>query len=154
MTTRVRSSIQMCILNYNLSIVCFHLIKIILGNVICSIQRCFYVKTTKKYQSIWQTAAILESDIFSCCYDVINISCNKVLLWGLNALLLRTEYGEGPYDKLLSLFSVWAYFGCWWNTFQITSFRAIFLLFVYILKFVSFLLENEYGRFRLLRHTV
>ena len=33
-------------------------------------------------------------------------------------------------------------------------FRAIFLLFVYILKFVSCLLENEYGRFRLLRHTV
>ena len=31
---------------------------------------------------------------------------------------------------------------------------SFFLLFVYILKFVSFLLENEYGRFRLLRHTV
>ena len=36
-------------------------------------------------------------------------------------------------------------FGCWWNTVQITSFRAIFLLFAYILKFVSFLLENKYG---------
>ena len=36
----------------------------------------------------------------------------------------------------------------------IKSFHTIFLLFVYILKFVSFLLENEYGRFRLLRHTV
>ena len=35
-----------------------------------------------------------------------------------------------------------------------TSFRAIFLLFVYILKIVSFLLENEYGRFRMLRHKV
>ena len=34
------------------------------------------------------------------------------------------------------------------------SFRDIFLLFVYILKFVSFLMENEYGRFRFLRHTV
>ena len=34
------------------------------------------------------------------------------------------------------------------------SFRAIFRLFVYILKFVSFLLENEYGRFRLLRHII
>ena len=33
-------------------------------------------------------------------------------------------------------------------------FVSFFLLFVYILKFVSFLLENEYGRFRLLRHTV
>ena len=43
-------------------------------------------------------------------------------------------------------------FGCWWNTFQI-SFRIIFLLLVNILKFVSFVLENEYGRFRLLRHT-
>ena len=31
---------------------------------------------------------------------------------------------------------------------------SIFLLFVYILKFVSFLLVNEYGRFRLLRHIV
>ena len=31
---------------------------------------------------------------------------------------------------------------------------SFFPLFVYILKFVSFLLENEYGRFRLLRHTV
>ena len=31
---------------------------------------------------------------------------------------------------------------------------SFFRLFVYILKFVSFMLENEYGRFRLLRHTV
>ena len=33
------------------------------------------------------------------------------------------------------------------------KFSCHFLLFVYILKFVSFLLENEYGRFRILRHT-
>ena len=38
--------------------------------------------------------------------------------------------------------------------FSDNTFRAIFLLFVYILKFVNFLLENEYGRFRLLRHSV
>ena len=38
--------------------------------------------------------------------------------------------------------------------FRLTSFRAIFLLFVHILKLVSFLLEKEYGRFSLLRHIV
>ena len=92
---------------------------------------------------------------FSCCYHVIHISCNKTLLWAQNALILRMKHNERPYAKLLwSLFNLWAYFGCWWNTLQITSFRAIFLLFVYILKFVCFLLENEYGRFKLLRHTV
>ena len=37
---------------------------------------------------------------------------------------------------------------------RLQVFVSFFLLFVYILKFVSFLLENEYGRFRLLRHTV
>ena len=38
--------------------------------------------------------------------------------------------------------------------FRLETFVSFFLLFVYILKFVSFLLENKYGRFRLLRHTV
>ena len=33
-------------------------------------------------------------------------------------------------------------------------FVSFCLLFVYILKFVCFLLEKEYGRLRLLRHTV
>ena len=63
----------------------FRLIKIILGIMIRSIQRCFYVKTTEIHHSMWQIAAILESDFFffffffSCCYDVIDISCNKIL---------------------------------------------------------------------------
>ena len=39
--------------------------------------------------------------------------------------------------------------------FRLLVFVSFFLLFIiYILKFVSFLLENEYGRFRRLRHTV
>ena len=38
--------------------------------------------------------------------------------------------------------------------FRLEVFVSFFLLFVYILKFLSFLLENEYGQFRLLRHTV
>ena len=33
-------------------------------------------------------------------------------------------------------------------------FVPFIFLFLYILKFVSFLLENEYGHFRLLKHTV
>ena len=35
-----------------------------------------------------------------------------------------------------------------------TSFRAIYILLIYILKAVSFLLENEYDRFRLLKHSL
>ena len=38
-----RKFLQWYILNCNLSIVYFRLIKIILGNMIRSIQRCFYV---------------------------------------------------------------------------------------------------------------
>ena len=34
------------------------------------------------------------------------------------------------------------------------KYRTGVFLFLYILKFVSFLLENEYGRLRLLKHTV
>ena len=41
-----------------------------------------------------------------------------------------------------------------WNSFRKEVFVPFFLLFVYILKFVSFLVEKEYGRLRLLRHTV
>ena len=32
------------------------------GNMIRSIQRCFYAKTTERHQSIWQMTAILESE--------------------------------------------------------------------------------------------
>ena len=35
-----------------------------------------------------------------------------------------------------------------------TGVYHFFFLSLYILKFVSFLLENEYGRLRLLKHTV
>ena len=42
-------------------------------------------------------------------------------------LILQMKWDEGPYDTLLSsLFNFWANFGCWWNTFQVTSFRVIF----------------------------
>ena len=60
---------------------------------------------------------------FSCCYDVIDISCHKILFWGLNALILHMKQDEGLYDKLLrSLFTLWAYFRFWWTTFQINKF--------------------------------
>ena len=72
--------LQVYILNYNLSIVYFRLIKIILGNMISIIQWFFYVNTTEIHQSIWQIAAILESGNVFYCYDVIGISCNKILL--------------------------------------------------------------------------
>ena len=40
--------------------------------------------------------------------------------------LFPDSVDEGLYGKLLSsLFNFWANFGCWWNTFQKTSFRAI-----------------------------
>ena len=50
--------LQGYILNYDLFIVYFGLIKIILGNMIRSIQRCFFVKTTQTHQLIWQIAGI------------------------------------------------------------------------------------------------
>ena len=53
--------LQGCILNYNLSIVYFHLIKIILGNIITKVFLCENDRDT--HQSIWQIAAILESEI-------------------------------------------------------------------------------------------
>ena len=53
------------------------LINIILGNMICIILSCFYVKMTEIQQSIWLTAAIL---------------------------LLRMKKAESLYDKLLSPF--------------------------------------------------
>ena len=56
--------LQGCTLNYNLSIVYFRLIKIIFGNMIRSIQRRFYVKTTEINQSKWQVVVILESELF------------------------------------------------------------------------------------------
>ena len=59
-----RKVLQGCIINYNLSIVYFLLIKIIFGNMIRGIQRYFYVKTTEIHQSIWQIAAMLASEIF------------------------------------------------------------------------------------------
>ena len=55
---------QGCVLNYNLSIFYFRLIKIIVGNMIRSTQMCFYVKTTGIHQSIWQTAAIGVGKLF------------------------------------------------------------------------------------------
>ena len=48
--------------------------------MIRSIQRYFYVKTTEIQQTIWQTAAILDSENYSCFHDVIDIFCNKILL--------------------------------------------------------------------------
>ena len=50
------------------------------GDMIRSIQRYFYVKTSEIQQTIWQTAAILDSENYSCFYDVIDIFCNKILL--------------------------------------------------------------------------
>ena len=40
--------------------------------------------------------------IYSYLHDASDISCNKFIPWGLNALVLRMEKDESLYDKLLS----------------------------------------------------
>ena len=47
------------------------------------------------HQSIWQTAAIYDSEnVFLLSYDIVEISCNKILPGSLNALVLHPKKGE------------------------------------------------------------
>ena len=141
-------------LNYNLSNFYLSLIKLFFGSMIRSIQRWFYVEMTDIHRSIWQPPAILDSADLSYVHDAIDISRNKFIPWGLNALVLRMKKDESLYDKLLSsLFTFRTFLDCWQNTFQTPSFNANILLFLYILTPSSFLLENYYERWRLLQHT-
>ena len=54
------------------------------------------------------------------------------------------------YDKLLSTL----FFSLLEEYFSVNFFFHIFSFFLYILRFARFLLEIEYGHFRLLQHTV
>ena len=130
-------------LNYNLSNFYLSLIKIFFGNMIHSIQRCLWKWPISSDQYGWQLPSwILQ--IYFYVHDAIDISCNKFIPWGLNALVWRIKKDESQYDKLFfsiydkSLFTFRTFLGCWQNTFQTTSFKTNSLLFLYVLTPSSF----------------
>ena len=82
----------------------------------------------ERYPAI-NMAAILQ--IYSYVHDAVDISYDKFIPCGLNALILRMKKDESLYDKhLTSLFKFSTFFGCWQNAFQTPRFNANFLFFL------------------------
>ena len=91
----------------------------------------------------------LTRSIYSCCYDVIDISCNKILLWSWFYAWSRVTVYMVNFCHHYSFSGPTLVAG---GILQIRIFRVIFPFFS--IHFVSFLSENKYGWFRHLRHTV